>query len=633
MVSVIIPCYNYGRYVEEAVDSVLRQTFQRLEIIVVDDGSTDRETVALLRQLHKPKTRVVHQPNLGLPEARNAGIRHARGKYVCCLDADDTIEPTYLEKAVSLLEANPGVGFVYSWVRLVGDVEDVWYTEPFDLEALIRYNHVSVVAVFRRVDWQRVGGYCSEMRHGYEDWEFWVRLGAHGLRGHLIAELLFNYRRHGRTMTDTTREKHRELVSEIARRNISLFSDEDLRAKLRSGYRDHRVELPFLNLSRSEHFRVEASRDSLLVLLPWLVTGGAETVAYYVLKALTSSIDIHIFTSLPSENEWHDRFNDLTTNIYHLPNFLPEYSWEEFLDNYVTTRTIKNILVAGSKFGYRSLPKIKDRWKDARTINLLHSDSDFGYFGESVRYSRYIDDHIVVSQRIAEKLHRVGGVNESKIHVIYNGVESENTFNPQRYDALRCRELLGLPKTKKIVSWIGRASPEKNPLDFIDAASVLKGMLDVHFILIGDGPLRDQVETKIQKLSLQESLLWLKTISPDTVPEVLASTDVLLLTSKAEGFPLIVLQALAMGVPVVSYDVGEVGTVIKNGINGFIVSPGRREILVERVLQILNDQELFNRFRQNARSEVISRGFTLSRMTEQYKDVIAPQSPGDCEVH
>ena len=452
LVSIIIPCYNYGRYVEEAIDSVLRQTFQRLEIIVVNDGSTDPGTVAVLRDLDKAKTRVLHQPNSGLPGARNRGIRQARGKYICCLDADDTIEPTYLEKAISLLEANPGVGFAYSWVRLFGDVQDVWYTEPFDLEALVRYNHVSVAAVYRRADWQQVGGYCSEMRHGYEDWEFWVRLAGQGLRGYLIPELLFNYRRHGRSMIDAAQEKHSELVSDIAGRNASLFSDQDLRAKLPSGYRDHHVDRPFLNLSRPEQFLSDASPDSLLVLLPWLVMGGAETVAYNVLRALRSSMDIHIFTSLPSENEWHDRFYDFTSSIYHLPNFLPEYYWEAFLQNFLTTRKIKNVLIFGSKFGYHSLPKIKKWCKVIRTINFLHSDSEFGYFSESVQYSTYFDDHIAVSQRIADKLHRVGGIDESKIHVIYSGVETENTFNPQLYDALQCKKHLKIPQNKEIVT-------------------------------------------------------------------------------------------------------------------------------------------------------------------------------------
>lgn len=100
-VSVVIPCYNHRQFVAEAIQSILEQTLQDVEIIVVNDGSTDGETVHILNALERPKTRIIHLPlNVGLPAARNAGIREAQGKYVCCLDADDKLHPTYLEKAV-----------------------------------------------------------------------------------------------------------------------------------------------------------------------------------------------------------------------------------------------------------------------------------------------------------------------------------------------------------------------------------------------------------------------------------------------------------------------------------------------------------------------------------------------------
>ena len=111
-VSVVIPCYNHGQYVEEAVQSILRQTWQNFEIIVVNDGSNVQDTVEILRDFHMPKTRVLHlSQNVGLPAARNAGIREAKGKYVCCLDADDKLHPTYLEKAIVTMEVNSGLSF------------------------------------------------------------------------------------------------------------------------------------------------------------------------------------------------------------------------------------------------------------------------------------------------------------------------------------------------------------------------------------------------------------------------------------------------------------------------------------------------------------------------------------------
>src|SRR5262245_25793619 len=120
-VSVVITCHNLGRYLDEAVDSVLAQSFQDFEIVVVDDGSTEDETRALLADYRRPRTRVIRIDNRGLPGARNEGIRHTTGPYLCALDADDRLAPTYFEKAVAILDRDPSVAFVSHWLRTFGE--------------------------------------------------------------------------------------------------------------------------------------------------------------------------------------------------------------------------------------------------------------------------------------------------------------------------------------------------------------------------------------------------------------------------------------------------------------------------------------------------------------------------------
>jgi glycosyltransferase involved in cell wall biosynthesis len=625
LVSVIIPCYNYGHYVEEAIDSVLQQTFQNFEIIVVNDGSTDPVTIEVLKHLKKPKTRVIHQANKGLPEARNEGIRHAEGKYICCLDADDTLEPTYLEKAVALLEANPGIAFAYSWVRLFGDEEKIWYTEPYDLEKLLRYNHISVASVFRYDAWKQVGGYCSEMRQGYEDWEFWIRLGSHGFRGQLIPEALFNHRRHGRTMTHEAQERHQKLVADIARRNQALFANPSLVKNIQRTYFDSRVNHPFLNLNDPKDFRQGDARPSLLILVPWLQIGGAETVLYQVMSGLQQLFRFYLFTTLPDKNEWHDRFYQLTKNIYHLPNFLPEYAWEDFLVNFIHTRDIQQVLISHSEFGYSILPKLKESFPNVRTVDLLHNDSDLGFFRHSVQYDSYLDLHIVVNELIKQKLHAMGKVDLAKVYTIYNAIDEEKVFNPALYQPEKVRERWQLPPGKKVVTYIGRLSREKQPDHFLRLASKLKHRSDLFFLLVGDGPLRDIVEAEIKQLGLQEHLRWYKMVSPEQIPEILAGTDLMVLTSEVEGFPMVVLEALAMGVPVISYDVGDVRSVVQSGVNGFIIPPQQHELLVQKVSEVLSDESMLEGLRKRARVVLIERGFTLERMIKQYQEVLVPR--------
>jgi hypothetical protein len=223
VVTVVIPCYNYGRFVEEAMRSALDQTIGALEVIVVNDGSRDPCTIEALDRLKNSRVHVIDQANAGLPSARNSGIARAQGKYICCLDADDTIEPTYLVKAVAVMEQRPDVGFVYSWVRFFGAVDKVWQTAPFDLDRIVTENHVSVAAVFRRDLWAAAGGYSPLMDGGYEDWEFWVRLGSLGVTGWCLPEPLLNYRRHGRSISDEALEMHDELVDRIRALNPEAF--------------------------------------------------------------------------------------------------------------------------------------------------------------------------------------------------------------------------------------------------------------------------------------------------------------------------------------------------------------------------------------------------------------------------
>lgn len=227
-VSIIIPCYNYGEFVEEAIDSCLASSYENLEIIVINDGSTDIYTNDLLRKLNKPKTKVIHQQNLGLSAARNNGIKVSKGKYIMVLDADDTIDPTLIEKACTILDENSNVGFVHFWLKHFGDDEKTWTPPPFNFYRLLFKNHITYNSIFRRIAWEKAGGFNETMREGYEDWDFWISVANKGFKGHLIPEYLLNYRRHGHTMLHRSREIHDKLVTQIRNNHPHLYKEEYL---------------------------------------------------------------------------------------------------------------------------------------------------------------------------------------------------------------------------------------------------------------------------------------------------------------------------------------------------------------------------------------------------------------------
>jgi glycosyltransferase involved in cell wall biosynthesis len=193
-VSVVIPCFNAGQYLDEAVRSALAQTYENLEVVVVDDGSTDAETARVLAAAAWPRTRIFRQANAGPSAARNHAIREATGHYILPLDADDTIEPTYVEKAMAALSTRPEIGCVYCKAMKFGAEQGPWDLPPYNLYELVIDNVIFVTALFRKHDWQAVGGFDEQLRHGVEDYDFWVKMIASGKQVVQLDEYLFNYR-------------------------------------------------------------------------------------------------------------------------------------------------------------------------------------------------------------------------------------------------------------------------------------------------------------------------------------------------------------------------------------------------------------------------------------------------------
>lgn len=201
-VSVVVTCYNLGEYLAEAVDSVLAQTLQDVEIVIVDDGSTDAATCAVLAGFERPRTRVLRLPHGGLAAARNAGIAHTNGAYLCALDADDRLAPLFLEKTVRVLDDDPSVTFVSSWLRNFGDETWDWTPDRCDLPTLLWENTVLTAALVRRSAVLAVGGYDEQMpAQGDEDWDLWLTLVTRGHRGAIVPEVLFDYRRRAGSMS------------------------------------------------------------------------------------------------------------------------------------------------------------------------------------------------------------------------------------------------------------------------------------------------------------------------------------------------------------------------------------------------------------------------------------------------
>lgn len=215
-VSVVIPCFNHGQYLPEAVGSVEAFGRDDVEMIVVDDGSTDERTIREMDRLTGRGIRVIRQENRGLAAARNAGIRAARGGLILPLDSDNRIREGYLVEGVKILREAPDVGVVYGNAEYFGDRVGRWEVPPFEFAQIVKANFVDACALYRKTVWESVGGYDETMPWmGWEDWDFWLRVAGRGWGFAHIPAITFDYRVRRGSMLEVTNQHVPELLEHI----------------------------------------------------------------------------------------------------------------------------------------------------------------------------------------------------------------------------------------------------------------------------------------------------------------------------------------------------------------------------------------------------------------------------------
>lgn len=210
LLSVVIPYYNMGAYISETVTSVLRSSWKEIEIIIINDGSTDEASIQKLKSFEGiANIKIIHQQNLGLTEARNNGAAAARGEYLAFIDADDQVDPLYYEKAIRVLKGKSNVFFVGSWVQYFGNTSKVWPTfTPQPPYALVHNPVNSSGLVYKRSAFLAGGLNDKNMDFGLEDYESVVNMMSHGFNGVVLPEKLFHYRvRSGSMFRQATKGK------------------------------------------------------------------------------------------------------------------------------------------------------------------------------------------------------------------------------------------------------------------------------------------------------------------------------------------------------------------------------------------------------------------------------------------
>ena len=249
LVSVIIPCYNHANYLEEAIQSVLNSTYPALEIIVVDDGSTDNSG-EIARKIMRSHSNIhyFYQENTGPSAARNQGIRMSKGAFILPLDADDKIAEQYIEKAVDVLTRNDDVKIVYCDAEFFGGRSGPWKLKKFSARRMALRNMIFSCALYRRSDFERSGGYNEDLIHGHEDWDFWIAMikdGGHAFK--LEGFTGFFYRIHDHSRRRSTARDYKYQSFGIIYQRHHAFMVQQLKGPIRN---PRMLTIPVNNLLR-----------------------------------------------------------------------------------------------------------------------------------------------------------------------------------------------------------------------------------------------------------------------------------------------------------------------------------------------------------------------------------------------
>jgi glycosyltransferase involved in cell wall biosynthesis len=619
LVTVVIPCFNYGAFVAEAVDSVLAQTFRDLEIIVVEGGSTDGTTRPIVAALRDPKVRILFRDSpCRTGDNRNFGIEQARGKYICCLDADDILRPTYIEKSVFVLE-NYGYDVVSTAVRQFGASDGGYGVLPRpDLSDMLRGNQVATSAVFRRALWQQAGGFkdtAPGTPYVYEDWRFWVRLAALGARIlNITGEQLFCYRVHagpslsrqdGILSPQQQAPLVRQLNQDVIKPEAFVRSRARAALRLRS-FGDGR------NLVRGD------ARPSILLAISHLVLGGAERLMSEVVRGLCEAgYRVVIVTTVPTWPQLGDTtswFEPYTEEIYHLPRFLPHSCWPEFVDYVIEAKSVRTILLVGSTFFYESLADLKQRYGWLRVVDLLFNTVAHANSNRTV--ADLIDATIVEGADVESWL-LANGESPHRIHRIPSGVDLLR-FKPASRPPHVMREL-GFSPDAFVAGFSGRLATEKAPVSFIKIAAQVQAELPIRFVMTGTGPLEGEVRNALKREGGMDRVAFAGAVGD--ICDYLACYDVLVLPSLFDGRPTIVMEALAMGIPVIASKVGSLPELVVDGETGFLCEPGDFRNFASHIQWLFEHPTEHARMREAAR-RFAETHFQLRQMVSEYIRIV-----------
>jgi len=577
-VTVVTPYYNTGEIFLETARSVLQQSLQQWEWLIINDGSDDPLAIRVLNSLREgdPRIRIIDlDRKQGPPGARNLAIHEARAEYIFFLDSDDLLEPTTLEKMAWFLESFPEYGFCNGLTVSFGGQEYHSRVGFEQTDLFLNRNPVTITAMMRQQVVSSVGGFDDSLTDGLEDWDFWLGCASEGYWGYTIPEYLDWYRRrpdHSDRWSAWTPGGVKRMRQALNERYPDLYANgiPKVRRRPLQVYGGIRDGLPFANALAKENTR-------MLLILPWLVMGGADKFNLDLMTLLKErGYEMSIATILPASYAWYKEFAKLTPDIFVLPHFLRLDDYPRFLDYLIQSRQMDVVFLSNSELGYRFLPYLRSRHPEVTFVDYCHMEEEYwkngGHPRSAVAYQGLVDLNLVASEHLKSWMTE-RGADPTRIEVCYINVDIDR-FAPDRQLRAKVRAELKIPSRTPVLVYSGRLCEQKQPKVFAPVMRELKARgLDFACLVAGDGEDRKWLHRYLRRHRLTKHVRMLGAVSHERMRELLAASDIFFLPSKMEGISLAIYEAMAMGVVPVGADVGGQRELVTPEC-GILIEPG-----------------------------------------------------------
>lgn len=356
---------------------------------------------------------------------------------------------------------------------------------------------------------------------------------------------------------------------------------------------------------------ITKEKRNIIFMTPSLECGGVSSLNLGIMRILKEQgFNIIVVTHLNKEHEWYIFFDDIVDDIYRLYEICGDDTVKciSQLLHIIREHDIDYICGINSDMFLHIIKEVKNQNLDVINVSVLHGAEETWFFDKAIQNDGYIDAYIGITDKIRHDLIK-HSIEEDKITIIYNGVDL-NYFTNDLYDRRNNRNFL-------TVSFLGRFVKQKIPLDFLSVAQKMQNNASIKFLMGGDGELYDQCQKYIVEHNITNVIMEGDIIYPQGVKDFLQETDVLVLTSLKEGFPIVALEAMAMCVPVVSTDVGELKTIIINNKTGYLGDIGDIDFFVDKINMYNNDRNILYQHGKNARN-IVKSSYNITETGAKY---------------